>query len=157
MIEPVIDFTPLPNAYLQTEQLDMMLDNYAKYNAQLDFTENGWQKTQPVFGIFATPVFDYRMKTSTFDYAHFTWETNVNFIHYAGSWAVPVRYDLSDEDLEALLDSINGVFFAGGSTWKTMDWKSEDTPFYHTAKRIWNYMKRQKDEKGIDFPIVGIC
>ena len=40
--------------------------------------------------------------------------TNVNLIHYAGTWAVPIRYDLQDDDLYTLLDSINGVFFAGG-------------------------------------------
>ena len=33
----------------------------------------------------------------------------------------------------------------------------EQSFFYKTAKRIWEYMKRQKDEKGIDFPIFGIC
>lgn len=81
----------------------------------------------------------------------------MNFIHYAGSWTVPMRYDLSDDDLEAMLDSVNGVFFGGGMIYSTMDWASADTPYYRTAKRIWNYMKRQKDEKGIDFPIFGIC
>lgn len=56
------------------------------------------------------------MNTKTFEFPHFTWETNVNFVHYAGSWAVPIRYDLSDEDLEAMLDSVNGVFMAGGAS-----------------------------------------
>jgi len=64
------------------------------------------------------------METSTFkDKPDFTWETNVNFLHYAGSWAVPVRYDLSDEDLEALLDSVNGVLFGGGDT-PMIDWET---------------------------------
>ena len=56
------------------------------------------------------------MRTNTFPYNHFTWETNVHFLHYAGSWSVPVRWDLSDEDLEELLGSINGVFFGGGAS-----------------------------------------
>ena len=46
---------------------------------------------------------------------HFIWEGNVNFIHYAGSWAVPIKYNLEDDDLYELLDSINGVFFTGGA------------------------------------------
>lgn len=33
----------------------------------------------------------------------------------------------------------------------------EQSDFYKFIRRIWNYMKRQKDEKGIDFPIFGIC
>ena len=75
-----------------------------------------------MWGIATTPVFHPMMETESFTgYPHFTWETNVNFLHYAGSWAVPVRYDLSDEDLEALLGSVNGVFFAGGAT-PMIDW-----------------------------------
>lgn len=133
----------------------MLLETYAKYNANLDF-ENGFQTTQPVLGIVSTPVFYDVMKSDTFEYDHFTWETNVHFVHYAGSWAVPVRYDLSDEDLEKLLDSINGIFFTGGAT-PLIDMETgEPSFFYKHVKRIWNYMKKQK-AKGIDWPIFGIC
>lgn len=97
------------------------------------------------------------MVTDTFQYPHFTWETNVHFIHYAGNWAVPVRYDLDDADIEDLLDSVNGVFFTGGAT-PLIDMETgEMSYFYKMAKKIWSYMKRQKDEKGIDFPIFSIC
>lgn len=55
---------------------------------------------------------------------------------------MPVRYDLSDEDLEELLGSINGVFFAGGAT-PLIDMETgEQSLFYRTSKRIWNYMKK---------------
>ena len=119
----------------------MLLQTYKKYNANLDF-ENVFQTTQPVIGLATTPIFSELMNTSTFDYEHFTWETNVHFIHYAGSWAVPLRYDLSDSDLEELLDSINGVFFAGGATPLVDPDTGEQSVFYKTAKRIWEYMKR---------------
>jgi len=33
----------------------------------------------------------------TFPYPHYTWEHNINFIHYAGSFAVPIRYDLEED------------------------------------------------------------
>ena len=33
----------------------------------------------------------------------------------------------------------------------------EHSDFYKMAKRIWTYMKKQKDEKDIDWPIFGIC
>ena len=39
-----------------------------------------------------------------------------NFIHYAGNWAVPVRYDLTVVDFYELLGSMKGIFFAGGAT-----------------------------------------
>ena len=97
------------------------------------------------------------METSTFEYENFTWETNVHFLHYAGTWAVPLRHDLSDEDLEELLDSVNGVFFPGGATDVVNRETGEKSQFYLTAEKVWDYMKRQKDEEGIDFPIFGIC
>mmetsp|Transcript_37128 Transcript_37128/g.48814 ORF Transcript_37128/g.48814 Transcript_37128/m.48814 type:complete len:123 (+) Transcript_37128:102-470(+) len=122
--------------------MEMVFESHAKYNSLLDFSENGWQKTQPVWGILTTPVFAPQMETSTFHYPHFSWETNVNFLHYAGSWAVPVRYDLSDGDLEDLLDSVNGVLLPGGAM-EMIDQKTGvQSDFYKTTKRIWDYMKR---------------
>ena len=135
--------------------MEMILNNANKYHANLDFTD--FQKTQPVWGIATTEVFSPLMETKSFNYPHFTWETNVNFVHYAGSWAVPIRYDLNDEDLYALLDSVNGVFLAGGATDMINFETGEQSVFYKTQKRIWDYMKRQKDEKGVDWPIFGIC
>jgi len=73
-----------------------------------------WQTEQPVIGIMTMPLWSEKMATSGFNPKHFSWEHNVNFIHYAGSFAVPIRYDISDEDLYPLLDSINGVFLTGG-------------------------------------------
>ena len=132
----------------------MLLESYSKYNTELDFDK--FQNDQPVIGILTTPVFaDYA--SDSFTYNHFTWETNVHLIHYAGSWAVPVRYDLSDADLYELLDQINGVLFAGGATPFFKAGTDEFSPFYHTAKRIFEYSKRQKDQHGIEFPIFGIC
>ena len=116
------------------------MESFAKYNANLDISE--FQKSQPVIGIVSTPLFYEFMRTDTFNYPHFTWETNLHFVHYAGSWAVPIRYDLSDEDLEKLLDSVNGVFFTGGATPLIDRETGEMSFFYKNAKKIWEYMKR---------------
>ena len=113
--EDFCDKDVLPQLYSEETRLNMILESFGKYNSLLDF-ENGFQTTQPVIGIMSTPVFYDVMKTETFEYPHFTWETNVHFIHYAGSWAVPIRYDLPDDELEELLNSVNGVFFTGGAT-----------------------------------------
>ena len=42
-------------------------------------------------------------------------------------------YDLSEAELRALLDSINGVLFPGGGS-------ELEGPFWQTAQRIWNYV-----------------
>jgi hypothetical protein len=75
------------------------------------------------------------MKPDDFPYSQFIWEHNANFIHYAGSWAVPVRYDISEEALHELLSQINGVFIPGGGL-TLIESNGEQHPFYKTAKRI---------------------
>ena len=80
--------------------LEMLVETYAKYNARLDFDEP-FQYSRPVVGILTMqnpPQF------ADFDYEHFIWEGNVYMVHYAGSWAVPIRYDLDDAELYPLLD-----------------------------------------------------
>jgi hypothetical protein len=70
---------------------------------------------------------------------------------------VPIRWDLTDEELYPLLDSINGVFFAGGGS-DLVDMETGDqSVLYQLAVKIFDYMKVQKDEKGIEWPIHGIC
>ena len=76
-----------------------------------------------------------------FKYQHFIWEGNVNFIHYAGSWAVPIKYNIDDKDLYELLDSINGVFFTGGAMPLIDRESGEQSTYYKTAKKIFNYAK----------------
>jgi len=55
-------------------------------------------------------------------------------VHYAGSFAIPIRYDIKDHDLYSLLDQINGVYFTGGGLFDILD-----TKYYRTAKKIYNY------------------
>lgn len=74
------------------------------------------------------------MKTEDFKFDHFSWEHNINFIHYAGSHALPIRYDLPDEDLYPLLDQINGVYFTGGGIKDLVS-----SPYYVTARKIYDY------------------
>ena len=70
------------------------------------------------------------MNTDSFQWPHFVWEHNINFVHYAGSWAVPIKYDISEEDLNALLPQINGVFFTGGAT-PLIDTATEEHSIYY--------------------------
>lgn len=98
------------------------------------------------------PFWNDNMKTESFPYDHFTWEHNVNFIHYAGTFAVPIRYDLPDQELYSLLDQINGVYFTGGGLIDLVN-----TEYYKTAGKIYQYAVDQKDQHGVNWPIFGIC
>ena len=70
---------------------------------------------------------------------------------------MPIKYNINDKDLYELLDSINGVFFTGGAMPLIDRETGEQSTYYQTAKKIFNYAKNQKDEHGIEFPIMGIC
>ena len=123
---------------------------HAKYNSLLDLDRI--QEDIPVIGILMQP-----WDEPGFPYSQITWEVNVNFIHYAGSYAAVVRYDLPDDELYELLDSLNGIHFPGG----VVDMFGESgvgdpAPFYLTSKKIFQYAIDQFD-KGRYFPIFGIC
>ena len=119
----------------------MLVETYAKYNSRLDFDEP-FQQSNPVIGIL---TMETSRPTDAFGHEHFIWEGNVNVIHYAGSWAVPIRYDLEDEDLDVLLASINGVLFTGGGMPLVDHDTGVQSTYYKTAKKIFNYSKNQKD------------
>ena len=52
-----------------------------------------------------------------------------------------------------LLPQINGVFFSGGSlTWLERDLGQK---YLRTAKKIYQYSKMLKDQRGEEWPILG--
>lgn len=49
------------------------------------------------------PFLDQKMRPKDLKFKEFVWEHNVNFVYFAGSWAVPIRYSISYDDLYDLL------------------------------------------------------
>lgn len=75
-------------------------------------------------------------KSELFPFEHYVWEHNPNFVHYAGSYAIPVAYDMPPEDLERLLDQLNGFYFTGGPL-EMFDNEGKWHTYYETAKVIY--------------------
>ena len=90
------------------------------------------------------PFWDRKSKPDDFPYEHFLWEHNINFVHYAGSHSVPIRFDISDEDLYPLLDQINGVFLTGGGLDIILP-DGTQHQYYKTARKIFDYSIKQMD------------
>jgi len=109
-----------------------MFDFYARYEAIVDTDK--FQQDQPVIGIVTLPFWSESMRSPDFQYDHFSWEHNINFVQYAGSHAIPIRYDLPDEELYPLLNQINGVYFTGGGINNI-----HESEYYRTARKILNY------------------
>ena len=89
------------------------------------------------------PFWDRTWKPDEFPYEHL-WEHNINFVHYAGSHSVPIRFDISDEDLYPLLDQINGVFLTGGGLDIILP-DGTQHQYYKTARKIFDYSIKQMD------------
>lgn len=64
----------------------------------------------------------------------------------SGSIAVPVKYDSSDEELYDLLGKLKGILFTGGGLELINPVTGEQHIYYKTAKKIFNYSMRLKDE-----------
>jgi len=74
----------------------------------------------------------------------------VKYIESAGARVVPIRIDLSKEELESLFNSINGVLFPGGGA------SLSDSGYLRTAKMIYDLAIQANDKKDI-FPMWGTC
>lgn len=121
---------------VQDDLINQQFDYFVRYENLLNMTL--FQTEQPVIGIITMPLWNPKMATDQFNPKHFSWEHNVNFVHYAGSFAVPIRYDISDEDLYPLLKQINGVFMTGGGL-DIMYPNGTLSQYYQTAKKIYQY------------------
>jgi len=115
----------------------------------------GQEHFRPVIGILTQPV--PPAKKDLFPYTSYLSEYNLEFIRMGGGTPVPIEYDLPEDKLYALLDSINGVFFTGGAVELINRQTGETSNYYKTAKKIWQYSKRLQDEQGVKFPLLGVC
>lgn len=142
------------HAKMQGKHLEENLQSYfknvqAKYNGKLDLDR--LQVDIPVVGILTMPSYD-----EDFPFDHFSWEHNINFIQYAGTYAAVIKYNEADEDLYPLLDSLNGVYFTGGPLDLFDDDTNEPHTYYKTARKIFDYAKKENDAAR-PFPIFAIC
>ncbi|XP_012557041.2 gamma-glutamyl hydrolase [Hydra vulgaris] len=74
----------------------------------------------------------------------------VKFVELAGSRAVAITPNLSDNQLNTIFNSINGLLFPGGNV------NLVDSKYYYLTKRLAEMASKLNDE-GIHFPILGIC
>ena len=96
-----------------------------------------------------------------FDYDEYVLDINYNFVQLMGGQPVHVSF-MSDtpEDEELLYDTLNqlnGFLFTGGNLTLVNSQTGETHPYYRTAKKVLDYCCKQYDERGIEFPVLGVC
>ncbi|CDW79683.1 gamma-glutamyl hydrolase [Stylonychia lemnae] len=82
---------------------------------------------------------------------------NRQYVELAGNVAVPIRFDLPEDELLALLSQLNGVLFTGGNLILVNPKTGEHHQYYKTAKTIFQYAKDMKDKHNDYFPLFGNC
>ncbi|CDW89591.1 gamma-glutamyl hydrolase 1 [Stylonychia lemnae] len=147
------------NMLLQFERINY--SSLFKYDKNKAITQ--MEKTQPsstplcnpVIGILTQPVSAGNRQNSEFD--QYILDVNREFVELSGSCAVPIRYDLPENELLDLLAKINGVLFTGGALVLINRKTKEQSQYYKTAKFIFNYCLERKDKYNEHFPIFGNC
>jgi gamma-glutamyl hydrolase len=85
----------------------------------------------------------------------------VGFVEEGGARAIPIRYDIDKDDLDALLENLNGVIIPGGKVnlydgTDAYDDQLNLSQFTQTVKYIVD-KSEQLAKKGRPLPILGIC
>lgn len=105
-------------------------------------------------GILTQPTSE--SKYNYLNHSQYVFEMGDLWMRSAGLNAVYIPYNVTDDDLYPLLDSVNGVFFTGGG----LDLYNYSTgtphPYTVTAQKILSYSKLHFDQ-GDYFPLLGVC
>lgn len=102
---------------------------------------------RPIIGILAQNTGSFMNKTFGPTYIVASY---VKYIESAGGRVVPIRNDLSEEQLEKLFSSINGVLFPGGGA------DLFDSSYARTGKILFN-LAVKANKAGDVFPLWGTC
>lgn len=103
---------------------------------------------KPIIGILTNPTVD-----NTDDITEsFINPTYVKWLEAAGAEIVPIQPWFSDQELDAVLSKVNGVFFQGGSTLLRID-----SPYVIAATKILKRVIKEKDQNNRILPLWGTC
>lgn len=103
-----------------------------------------------------TPIIGVMTYNRVFEgYNEYCMAVYSKFVEQCGARAVPIHFYLTDEELEAYLERLNGVIIPGGIT-KIIDENNEITDF---CRKIQITLKKCKElyDRGIHLPIWGVC
>jgi len=101
---------------------------------------------RPIIGVLSQPI------NSTTNYIAASY---IKFVEAGGARAVPVAWDQPQDQLKALLTSLNGILLPGGGNDLT-DSNGQVTPFYLAVRYVVQFAE-QANKNGTYFPIWAVC
>lgn len=111
---------------------------------------------RPIIGILAQPS-DFNATHPTDNYSYIA-TSYVKFVESAGARVIPIPYDLPNEQLKEIFQSINGLLFPGGSAslWQNESTRFEMSEFTKKGQYLVN-LAIEANLNGDYFPIWGTC
>lgn len=77
--------------------------------------------------------------------------SHADFLQAAGARIVPVKYNLSELELEAELENLNGLYIPGDTKTTMLDEK-----FIETTRLTLKWAESHNTDKGKHFPVIGM-
>ena len=102
---------------------------------------------RPVIAVVSQPFDEYDASKGSFIFSYYA-----TFLESAGARVVPLMYDQSDEALQKLLGSVNGVLFTGGGLSL-----AADTRYFQTAEKIFGVSTKLWETQREPLPLWGTC
>ena len=111
---------------------------------------------KPIVGILSQPS-DFNETHPTDNYSYIA-SSYVKFVESSGARVVPIPYDLPNEELKEIFQSINGLLFPGGSAslWQNESTRLEMSEFTKKGQYLVN-LAIEANLNGDYFPIWGTC
>lgn len=109
---------------------------------------------RPIIGILSQSSFTSVYPSSKYSYV---FSAYVKFLESSGARVVPIHYDSSEEELEMMVNAINGLMIPGGPTiWVDEKTKTEFNQFAKAGQYLLK-LAIAKNLKGTYFPVWGTC
>jgi hypothetical protein len=125
----------------------------------LAFSTGGEMNERPIIGIVSQPSSWINMYDPD-DFSYIA-SSYVQSIQGAGARVLPIKYDLSDEEIFKFMDKVNGILLPGGGTELTFDKDDKKEKFGNLTnygKQIIKIIKyAEKLNQKIYFPVWGTC
>lgn len=108
---------------------------------------------RPIIGVVSEPISPEAALANGLDANRSSYiaASYVKYLEMAGARVVPLKYNAPTEELDGLLQGLNGILYPGGGASL-----APDSPFYKAASHMFQFAISEND-KGNYFPVWGTC
>eukprot|EP00112_Aurelia_sp_Birch-Aquarium-sp1_P004682 Seg153.4 transcript_id=Seg153.4/GoldUCD/mRNA.D3Y31 product="Gamma-glutamyl hydrolase" protein_id=Seg153.4/GoldUCD/D3Y31 len=126
---------------------------FSTYPKNFDKLKKHFKTDRPTIGVVSMSNEDKRLFTDipNTDNTSYVAASYVKLIEAGGARAVALMSDMPEDQLQKVIESINGVILSGG------DGDLANSHYEKVARMVYKYSMKKLDEEGEIWPILGIC